>query len=101
MASQTSATVARFEVEFAKLRQRQRIQIVAFGALFIIAVYAAADVSNFKLERLLAGLPRIGEYIGKTLPEIRLNTFFGDIAYWYYGFFRWLGLLFDTLLIAL
>jgi phosphonate transport system permease protein len=102
MHSQASAAaVERFEVEFARLRWRQRIQLVAFGAIFLLLTYAAADVSNFRIDQLIAGLPRIGEYIGKTIPEIRLNTFAGDIAYWYYGFLRWLGLLFDTLLIAL
>jgi phosphonate transport system permease protein len=102
MASQTStAAVARFEEEFARLRRRQRLQLLAFGAIFIVLCQLAADVSNFRLDRLIAGLPRIGEYIGKTIPEIRLDTLPGDIAYWYYGFFKWLGLLFDTLLIAL
>ena len=101
MPSQTSAAVVRFEEEFAKLRQRQRVQLAVFGAIFLVLLVLAAEVSNFRLDRLLAGLPRIGEYIGKTLPEIGFSTFFGDIAYWYYGFFKWLGLLADTLLIAL
>ena len=83
------------------MRRRQRIELFLVGAIFLVVVYAAAEVSNFRLDRLLAGLPRIGEYIGKTVPEIRLTTLPGDVAYWYYGFFKWLGLLFDTLLIAL
>jgi phosphonate transport system permease protein len=97
----SAANIARFEEEFARMRQRQRIQLAVFSAIFLVLVVLAADVSNFRLDRLLAGLPRIGEYIGKTIPEIRLKTLPGDIAYWYYGFFRWLALLFDTLLIAL
>ncbi len=101
MSSQASAAIARFEEEFARLRRRQRIQLLVFAAILLALFFGAAEVSNFRLDRLLAGLPRIGEYIGKTLPEIRINSFFGDIAYWYYGFFRWLGLLLDTLLIAL
>ena len=102
MSSESSAAaVRRFEEEFARLRKRQRIELVGFAILFLLVVHAAAEVSNFRLDRLLAGLPRIGEYIGKTLPEIRLATVVGDIAYWYYGFLRWLQLLFDTILIAL
>jgi phosphonate transport system permease protein len=97
----SSPTAQRFEVEFARLRRRQRIQLFGFAILFLVLFHAAAEVSNFRLDRLLAGLPRIGEYIGKTLPEIRFATFFGDIAYWYYGFLKWLQLLFDTILIAL
>jgi phosphonate transport system permease protein len=102
MASEPSAAaVRRFEEEFARLRKRQRLEFVGFAIVFLMLIHAAAEVSNFRLDRLLAGLPRIGEYIGKTLPEIRLATLPGDIAYWYYGFLRWLGLLFDTILIAL
>ena len=95
------AAVQRFEEEFARLRNRQRLEFVGFTIVFIVLVHAAAEVSNFRLDRLLAGLPRIGEYMGKTLPEIRLSTLPADIAYWYYGFLRWLQLLFDTILIAL
>lgn len=97
----SSATVLRFEGEFARLRRRQRIQLVGVAIVFLVLVHAAAEVSNFRLARLLTGLPRIGEYFGKTLPEIRLATLPADIGHWYYGFWRWLGLLFDTLLIAL
>ena len=97
----SNAAVQRFEEEFALLRRHQRIQLVAFGTVLLICVHAAAVVSDFRLDLLLAGLPRIGEYIAKTIPEIRITTLPSDIAYWYYGFFRWLGLLFDTLLIAL
>ncbi len=97
----SSPAVDRFEEEFARLRKRQRIQLLGFTIVFLLLVHAAADISNFRLDRLLAGLPRIGEYIGKTIPEIRYATLFGDIAYWYYGFLKWLQLLFDTILIAL
>jgi phosphonate transport system permease protein len=97
----SSLAVDRFEEEFARLRKRQRIQLFGFAIVFLLLVHAAAEVSNFKLDRLLAGVPRIGEYIGKTIPELRFATLAGDIAYWYYGFLKWLQLLFDTILIAL
>ena len=97
----TSAQVQRFEEEFARLRRRQRIQLFGFALVFLVVFHFAADFSNFTLERLAAGLPRIGEYIGKTLPEIKFVSFFGDVATWYYGILKWLQLLGDTLLIAL
>ena len=93
--------VQRFEAEFARLRTRQRVQLFGFALLFLVCFHFAANFSNFTLERLAAGLPRIGEYLGKTLPEVKLATFAADIGVWYYGFVRWLKLLGDTLLIAL
>lgn len=93
--------VERFEEEFARLRKRQRVQLFGFAVLFLVCVQFAASFSNFTLERLAAGLPRIGEYLGMTVPEVKLATFAADIGVWYYGFVRWLQLLGDTLLIAL
>ncbi len=96
-----TTSVQRFEQEFARLRTRQRFQLFGFAVLFLVCFQFAANFSNFTLERLAAGLPRIGEYLGKTLPEVKLDTFAVDIGVWYYGFVRWLQLLGDTLLIAL
>ena len=96
-----SVQVRRFEEEFARLRRRQRIQLFGFALLFLAIFHFAAEFSHFTLERLAAGLPRIGEYIGKTLPEISFVSLFSDVATWYYGFLKWLKLLGDTLLIAL
>ncbi len=93
--------VQRFEAEFVRLRTRQRLQLFGFAILFLICFQFAASFSNFTVERLAAGLPRIGEYLGKTVPEVGLATFAEDMGVWYYGFARWLGLLGDTLLIAL
>ena len=98
---QASIQVRRFEEEFARLRRRQRLQLFGFSLLFLVVFWLAADVSRFTPQRLAAGLPRIGEYLGMTLPELTLANLFSDIGQWYYGFTRWLKLLFDTLLIAL
>jgi phosphonate transport system permease protein len=100
-AEATNNQVIRFEEEFARVRRQQRIQLFGFAILFLVVLHSAAYISNFTPQRLAAGLPRIGEYLSLTIPEIRLASLFGDIAYWYYGFLRWLGLLFDTVLIAL
>jgi phosphonate transport system permease protein len=98
---ESSIQVRRFEEEFARLRRRQRIELFGYSLLFLGIFHFAAEFTQFTLERLVAGLPRIGEYIGKTLPEIRFVSLFGDVATWYYGFLKWLRLLGDTILIAL
>jgi phosphonate transport system permease protein len=97
----TTLQVERFEEEFARLRRRQRIQLFGFAIVFLVFFQFAATFTNFTIERLAGGLPRIGEYLGMTLPELGVRTFAADMAHWYYGLFRWLKLLVDTLLIAL
>ena len=92
--------VLRFEADFRRSRRRQRLQFLVFGVLFSLAVLLSAEISQFTPERLLRALPRLGDYLIRTLPEIGLTTFISDIAYWYYGFLRWLQLLLDTILIA-
>ena len=89
-----------FEDEFVRLRRRQRVQLFGFALVFLLVFHFAASFSNFTVERLVAGLPRIGEYLGKTVPEINAGSLFADVGTWYYAFGRWLGLLGDTLLIA-
>jgi phosphonate transport system permease protein len=96
-----SLQVQHFEHEFARLRRQQRLQLFGFAVLFLVLFHFAAGFSNLTLERLGAGLPRIGEYLGMTLPEIKAGSIGADIAVWYYGLLRWLKLLGDTLLIAL
>jgi len=90
-----------FEQEYARLRRQQRFQLFGFALVFLVVFQFAASFSGFTLERLTAGLPRIGDYLGKTLPEIRFASIVADISLWYYGLVKWLQLLFDTLLIAL
>lgn len=97
----TTDQVRRFEEEFARLRRRQRFQLFGFALLFLAVFHFAAEFTQFTPGRLVAGLPRIGEYIAKTLPEIQFVSLFSDVATWYYGILKWLRLLGDTLLIAL
>lgn len=99
--SLTLSTVEHFEREYARLRRNQRIQLVLFAVAFAVVLHFAADISGLTLQRLIEGLPRTGDYLSKTVPEISLATFWADVAYWFYAVDRWLSLLFDTVLIAL
>jgi phosphonate transport system permease protein len=96
-----SAPVQRFEAAFARQRRRQRLQLLGFAAVFLVLLQLATRYTGFTSGRLVAGLPRIGEYLGMTLPEVGLATLPRDMGVWYYGIVRWLGLLGDTILIAL
>lgn len=89
-----------FEFDYRRARARQRLQLLGFSTTFILLLAVSGGLTGFSLERLAAGLPRIGDYLFLTLPQFGWATFTTDLAYWYYGLWRWLGLLFDTVLIA-
>ena len=91
----------RFEEAFTRQRRRQRLQLLGFAAVFLVCLQLTTRLTGFTVDRLASGLPRIGEYLGMTLPEIRRGSVPADIGVWYYGLVRWLGLLGDTVLIAL
>lgn len=92
--------VCAFERDFRRLRIAQTLALLAGVAAFVGVLTVSADIAGADPARILAGLPRIGEYFAETIPVIRIGTFFADIAAWYGDFWTWLGLLLDTLLIC-
>ncbi|WP_372615282.1 phosphonate ABC transporter, permease protein PhnE [Aquicoccus sp.] len=94
-------TLRRFETAFARRAWRRRIGAIAVVGIILALVIWATGVSDFTTERLARGLPRIGDYIWLTLPELSISDFAANMAYWFYDFPRWLNLLLDTFLIAL
>ena len=98
--SQTSPSLAIFQQHYTVL-QRHRRRTTLLGILvFVTCFIAAAIVGEFEPARIAAGLPRIFEYIEKILPELRVQSFGGDMAYWFYGLPSWLALLWETVLMA-
>ena len=69
------------------------------GALLGL-VLLSGWISEVDAVRFIEGLPRIANYIGRTLPALRPATLGEDIAAWYWDFGGWLVLLLDTALIA-
>jgi phosphonate transport system permease protein len=72
------------------------IFIISFFSLLFFSIY----IGEVRLDNFIGGLPSFFNYINSTIPQIRLNTFFKDIAYWYWGINKWLLLMFDTFFIA-
>ncbi|MGK9164963.1 phosphonate ABC transporter, permease protein PhnE [Inquilinus limosus] len=102
-----SDPVAAFEAgRRALLRQRRRATLLGL-ALFVAAVLAGAWVGDFSPSKLAAGLPRIGDYIERTLPTLSWGEILSDsktegsIAYWYYRAGSYLVLLWQTAQMAI
>ncbi|MGA8194891.1 MAG: phosphonate ABC transporter, permease protein PhnE [Acetobacteraceae bacterium] len=84
-------------------RRRARLAAgVSCGAALCGALLLSAWVSEVYPSSLVAGAPRIGEYLAKLVPDLRLHVLLagttsqGSLAYWMYRLDSWLWLLFET-----
>lgn len=95
-----SAAVLRFEARYRELQSRKRRTTLAYCALFVCALTLSAWIGEFSPTKIAQGLPRIHEYVVKTLPTLTWANLWGDLAEWFYGLPKWLKLLWETVLIA-
>ena len=109
-----SPAIAAFETAYAAERRRARVTWLIASGLFAVAFFASSwlgqffdttmvtlpDGSREAQWKLLAGLPRLGEYVEKTLPTLRWESLGADISEWFWRWQVWLRLLIETMLIA-
>jgi len=79
----------------------ERLRSGAALAAFAVCVLLSAYVGQFDPARLIDGLPKMGDYLSRLVPPIRADHLLEDVAEWYWGLGKWLGLLWTTLLMAL
>jgi len=80
--------------------QTRRRQGVLLAVLFLGSFIGSLVVAEVSPKKIIRGLPGMFDFIGKTLPDLHLNTFVQDIGEWYWGLWKWLSLLLDTILIG-
>lgn len=108
------ARLSQFERDFAEKRRRARQGWLIGTAIFaLIFAFSAWMGDFFKVTQVTmpdggrewrwiipAGIPRLGEYIAQTLPDLHWNTFWADFSEWFWRWKIWMRLLFETILIA-
>ncbi|MEL7300824.1 MAG: phosphonate ABC transporter, permease protein PhnE [Pseudomonadota bacterium] len=106
--------VQQFELDYVALRRRQKLGWSIAAVLFLIAFtfsawlgdfFKVTQVTNIDGSRewrwiIPAGLPRLGDFIERTFPTIRFETFWADMGEWFWRWRIWMNLLFETILIA-
>ena len=94
--------VIRGEEAFQSARRAKRMQALLGGAILLACLLVAAWVSEAHPATLWAGLPRIGEYFSRILPDLRWHALFanaeteGSIAFWFYRLPEWALLILET-----
>ncbi len=92
--------VPAFDRQFFALRRQRRFQTIIGIAIFAIIFVASAIIGKFSPTALIEGAPKLGDYILRTFPVLRLTSLGADIGEWFYGIRRWLDLLLETVLMA-
>ncbi len=106
--------ITQFEAAFSEQRRRARLFWLIGTAVFVFAFGLTAWIGDFfKVTQVTmpdgsrewrwiipAGIPRLGEYVSKTIPTLRWETLGADLANWFWRWRIWLELLFETILIA-
>ena len=96
------AALATLERAYRARRRNRLLAGCVSGAALLVVLSVCAWVSEAYPASLIAGLPRIGEYFVKLVPDLRLPVLFagsetqGSIAYWMYRIDIWLWLLLET-----
>ncbi|MBB3932238.1 phosphonate transport system permease protein [Kaistia hirudinis] len=95
-AAQAKALADAYKAAVAARRQRTLLVL----AIIVVLVFVSAQLAHVRPLTLIANIGNFGGFIGRTIPKISAGNFFGDIAEWYWAFPKWLGLLWQTILIA-
>jgi phosphonate transport system permease protein len=94
--------VIRGEEAYQTAHREKRRQALLGAAILFLCLLVAGWVSEAYPATLWAGLPRIGEYFGRILPDLRWATLFSDaetegsIAFWMYRLPEWSLLILET-----
>jgi phosphonate transport system permease protein len=82
-------------------RRRSRRETVIAATVVMACVVLAAVVGKFDLGRLVEGVPKLGDFLSRLVPNLRADHLIADVGAWYWGLGKWLDLLLVTLLMAM
>ena len=84
-----------------QLRSR-RLWNIFIILIFAVSFFISSSIIDFNLSKIIDGFPRLGDYIGKILPNLDSKLIFenskteGSIQYWYFNFKKYAALLYET-----
>lgn len=96
----TSRSLDSFNREW-HVRRAQQLRHGSLGLLLLlVALTFSLYIGQFDILRLITGLPRITEFLGGMIPVLQWSSLGSDLANWFWGLEKWLGLLWTTLMMA-
>ena len=102
-----NAAISAFEKEHTAYKRRWRLFFGIGLALFAICFIGAVFIADFSLARLFSGFPQMLAFLDRALPDLQMSrlgdsaTTEGSLAYWFYAFPKWAGLLWESIEMAI
>src|SRR5262245_52775194 len=102
-----TAAISAFDTEYSAYKRRWRLFFILGAVLFIAALIGAAFIADFSIGRVIAGFPQMAEFLARALPDLQWSKLGADkltegsLAYWFYAFPKWLGLLWESIEMAI
>ncbi|MDD7970662.1 phosphonate ABC transporter, permease protein PhnE [Roseinatronobacter alkalisoli] len=104
--------VSLFETHRTRMIRDRMLANITLAVLFLGFLAWSIWISRFTPDRLAAGIPRIFEYFGSVMPSLQWDMLFegrsaegrfpaGSVGYWYNDFWKYLRLIWETILMAL
>jgi phosphonate transport system permease protein len=93
---QLAELMASYARDVARRRRNSLIGLAVVVALIMLA----GRFAEVELGNLVHHISGVTSYFARIMPRLRPDHLTDDIADWYWNFFGWLKLLFDTILIA-
>ena len=84
-----------------QIKKRRFWNIFIVLGLFV-AILISSSIIDLNITRIASGIPRLGDYIAKILPNLDTNLLFsnsqieGSVPYWYFNFKKYIVLLYET-----
>jgi phosphonate transport system permease protein len=92
--------ISQFHTEYARQKQEKTRLNYIYGGAFIVLFFISAYIGNFDPVTIINGIPRLHEYIEKTIPVLRWDHLWHDLNEWFFLINVWMELLLETILIA-
>ncbi len=105
--ARSAAAVAAFNRQHAEHNRKWWMFFVISAFVFLAVFIASIVIADFSLARLVDGFPQMQAFLKRAFPHLEWSKLGADsqtdgsLAYWFYASPRWLGLLWESIQMAI
>lgn len=98
--SAADSAVQRIEAAWTEQARARRWRTAALCVAFMAALAVSAEVGEVRPGRFIDGIGGLFNYLDRTMPVATGDGIIADAREWYWGFWKWLRLIGDTIVVG-